>query len=127
MELPLAAGIIIFLTIVNLFGVKIGEWIANIFGGAKLVGLALILQRQNKQESISDQRRQQQEQLSRTKQTEKKIEDYLQEDELRLELGAKLIPLVDPKTGSDIMKRIGTVRTELASELGILLPMVRIK
>jgi flagellar biosynthesis protein FlhA len=96
------------------------------FGGG-LVGLALILQRQNKQESISDQRRQQQEQLSRTKQTEKKIEDYLQEDELRLELGAKLIPLVDPKTGSDIMKRIGTVRTELASELGILLPMVRIK
>jgi APA family basic amino acid/polyamine antiporter len=43
MELPLAAGIIIFLTIVNLFGVKIGEWIANIFGGAKLVGLALII------------------------------------------------------------------------------------
>lgn len=42
-ELPLAAGIIIFLTIVNLFGVKIGEWIANIFGGAKLVGLALII------------------------------------------------------------------------------------
>ncbi len=42
-ELPLAAGIIIFLTTVNLFGVKIGEWIANIFGGAKLVGLALII------------------------------------------------------------------------------------
>ncbi len=42
-ELPLAAGIIILLTIVNLFGVGIGEWIANIFGGAKLVGLALII------------------------------------------------------------------------------------
>lgn len=42
-ELPIAAGIIIFLTIVNLFGVGIGEWIANIFGGAKLVGLALII------------------------------------------------------------------------------------
>lgn len=42
-ELPLAAGIIILLTIVNLFGVQIGEWIANLFGGAKLIGLALII------------------------------------------------------------------------------------
>lgn len=42
-ELPLAAFIIILLTLVNLFGVKIGEWIANFFGGAKLIGLALII------------------------------------------------------------------------------------
>lgn len=42
-EMPLAAGIIVVLTIVNLFGVTIGEWIANIFGGAKLVGLSLII------------------------------------------------------------------------------------
>jgi len=34
---------------------------------------------------------------------------------------------VDPKRGSDIMKRITAVRTELASDLGILLPMVRIR
>jgi len=36
-------GITVFLTIVNLFGVKIGEWIANIFTGAKLLGLAMII------------------------------------------------------------------------------------
>ena len=42
-EMPLAAGIIVVLTIVNLFGVSIGEWIANLFGGAKLVGLAMII------------------------------------------------------------------------------------
>lgn len=40
---PLAVGIIVFLTVVNLFGVKIGELIANIFTGAKLLGLALIV------------------------------------------------------------------------------------
>jgi flagellar biosynthesis protein FlhA len=58
---------------------------------------------------------------------EKKTEDYLNEDILRLELGAGLVSLVDPKRGSDIMKRITAVRTELASDLGILLPMVRIR
>ncbi|MBN8683129.1 MAG: amino acid permease [Chitinophagales bacterium] len=40
---PLAIGITFFLTLVNLFGVKIGEWIANIFTGAKLLGLLLII------------------------------------------------------------------------------------
>lgn len=43
LELPLAIGIMVFLTVVNLFGVKIGEWIANLFTGAKLLGLALII------------------------------------------------------------------------------------
>lgn len=43
LEMPLAAAILVFLTIVNLFGVKIGEWIANIFTGAKLLGLAMII------------------------------------------------------------------------------------
>lgn len=42
-EIPLAAGIIVVLTVVNLFGVGIGEWIANLFGGAKLVGLVMII------------------------------------------------------------------------------------
>lgn len=42
-ELPLAVGITVFLTVVNLFGVKIGEWIANLFTGAKLLGLLLII------------------------------------------------------------------------------------
>ncbi|MBL7825650.1 MAG: amino acid permease [Saprospiraceae bacterium] len=41
--MPLAVFLIVFLTVVNLFGVKIGEWIANIFTTAKLVGLALII------------------------------------------------------------------------------------
>lgn len=105
--------------------------------GGGLVGLAFIIQKQQKQDSQKDLRRQQDEQLSRSKQPERKIEDYLQEDPLRLELGAKLIPLVDPhhagskgvdsKPGIDLMKRIAAVRTQLAAELGILLPMVRIK
>ena len=95
--------------------------------GGGMVGLAVILQKQHKQESQSTRRREEQELLSRSKPTDKKIEDYLQEDPLRLELGAKLVPLVDPKSGSDIMKRIGAVRTQLAAELGILMPMVRIK
>jgi len=95
--------------------------------GGSMVGLAFILQKQQRQESQNSRQREEQDLLSRSKEPAKKIEDYLHEDPLRLELGAKLVPLVDPKNGSDIMKRIGAVRTQLAAELGILLPMVRIK
>ncbi|MEZ4967844.1 MAG: amino acid permease [Saprospiraceae bacterium] len=38
-----AVSITVFLTLINLFGVKMGAWIANIFTGAKLLGLALII------------------------------------------------------------------------------------
>jgi APA family basic amino acid/polyamine antiporter len=42
-EMPLAVGITVFLTIVNLFGVSIGDWLAKLFTGAKLAGLAMII------------------------------------------------------------------------------------
>ncbi len=41
--LALAVGMTIFLTVANIFGVKVGEWIAKIFTGAKLFGLAIII------------------------------------------------------------------------------------
>lgn len=41
--IPIAVGITVFLTIVNLFGVKVGGLMANLFTGAKLAGLLLII------------------------------------------------------------------------------------
>jgi len=41
-KMPLAIFLLVFLTVVNLFGVNVGEWIANIFTSAKLFGLLLI-------------------------------------------------------------------------------------
>lgn len=43
LEIPLAVGITVFLTVVNLFGVRLGEALAKVFTGAKLAGLALII------------------------------------------------------------------------------------
>lgn len=39
----LAVGITVFLTVVNMFGVKTGSGMANLFTGAKLLGLLLII------------------------------------------------------------------------------------
>jgi flagellar biosynthesis protein FlhA len=95
--------------------------------GGGCIGLAFLLQRQQKEEIKQAARRKQEAEQAPKAVPEKKVEEYLEVDPLRLELGARLIALADPNRGGDLMKRISTVRATLATEMGILLPMVRIK
>lgn len=48
-------------------------------------------------------------------------------DPLEIEFGLALLPLADPGQGGDLMDRIVMVRRQLASELGILIPFVRVR
>jgi flagellar biosynthesis protein FlhA len=95
--------------------------------GGGCIGIALLMQRQKRQTDTIATKKQTEADNTKKAPAEKKVEDYLEVDPLRLELGAKLIVLADPNRGGDLMKRISTVRATLASEMGILLPMVRIK
>lgn len=95
--------------------------------GGGCIGIALLMQRQKRQTDTIATKKQTDADNTKKAPAEKKVEDYLEVDPLRLELGAKLIVLADPNRGGDLMKRISTVRATLASEMGILLPMVRIK
>ncbi|MEE8578117.1 MAG: flagellar biosynthesis protein FlhA [candidate division Zixibacteria bacterium] len=56
-----------------------------------------------------------------------RTEDLLKVDTLGLEIGYGLIPMVDVKQGGDLLGRIGNIRKQLASELGIMVPPVRIR
>ncbi|MGD8427252.1 MAG: flagellar biosynthesis protein FlhA [Balneolaceae bacterium] len=58
---------------------------------------------------------------------EEKVEDYLLMDTLELEIGYSLIPLVDPQQGGDLLDRMSSLRKQLAIELGILVPPIRIR
>ncbi|HHW18195.1 MAG TPA: flagellar biosynthesis protein FlhA [Firmicutes bacterium] len=48
-------------------------------------------------------------------------------DPLEIEFGLALLPVADPGQGGDLMDRIVMVRRQLASELGILIPVVRVR
>jgi len=48
-------------------------------------------------------------------------------DALEIEIGYGLVPLVDKDGGGDLLERIGGVRRQLATELGLLIPPVRIR
>ena len=54
-------------------------------------------------------------------------EDYLGVDVLELELGYSLVRLVDAGNGGDLLDRISKIRKELAIELGMVMPPVRIR
>lgn len=54
-------------------------------------------------------------------------EDALHLDTLEVEIGYGLIPLVDVEQGGDLLERIATMRKQLAQDLGIVVPPVRIR
>lgn len=58
---------------------------------------------------------------------QEQIEDYLQVDPLEVEIGYGLISLVDESQGGDLFGRITNLRKQLAMELGIVIPPVRVR
>lgn len=58
---------------------------------------------------------------------ESRIEDYLTVDPMEMEIGVGLIRLADPNRGGDLLERIQRIRQNVASDIGIILPKVRIR
>ena len=54
-------------------------------------------------------------------------EDYLHVDLLEIEIGYGLIPLVDPQQGGDLLDRVTMIRNQMALDMGIVVPPVRIR
>ncbi|HBR34079.1 MAG TPA: EscV/YscV/HrcV family type III secretion system export apparatus protein, partial [Firmicutes bacterium] len=48
-------------------------------------------------------------------------------DPMEVEIGYSLIPLVDKSQGGDLFERVSLIRRQVALELGIILPAIRIR
>lgn len=74
-------------------------------------------------------------QAKTTEQTEQKAEPVSPDDVMKLltvepmeaEIGYAIIPLIDPAQGGDMLDRIGTIRKQMALEMGIVVPPIRIR
>jgi flagellar biosynthesis protein FlhA len=96
--------------------------------GAGCTGLALLLTRQKKEEDLQAAKTQAaQVAATEKKPVEDRIEDYLIVDPMEMEIGVGLIRLADPKRGGDLLPRITSIRQNVAAEIGIVLPKVRIR
>ncbi len=78
-----------------------------------------------KDEELKDELKQ--DEVAPTTPEEQSVEDLLKVDPIELELGYSLISLVDETQGGDVFKRITNIRRQLATEIGIILPPVRVR
>jgi flagellar biosynthesis protein FlhA len=61
------------------------------------------------------------------KPAEERVEQYLAVDPMEIEIGVGLIRLADRQRGGDLLERVQRVRQSVATEIGILMPKVRIR
>ncbi len=57
----------------------------------------------------------------------KRLEDFLQVDVVELELGRSLVAVANANRGGDLLARIRATRERIASDLGLILPSVRVR
>ncbi len=58
---------------------------------------------------------------------EDEFERLLQVDRMGIEVGYKLVPLVDPKKSGGVLSRINSLRKQLARDIGIIIPPIRLR
>ncbi len=58
---------------------------------------------------------------------EEEVMALLDIDPIELEFGYGLIPLVDKEQGGDLLERVSTLRRQCALDLGIIIPLIRIR
>ncbi|QEG02112.1 Flagellar biosynthesis protein FlhA [Stieleria maiorica] len=94
--------------------------------GSGCVLIATTLDRNAKQQAAEELQRRETESQSATP-TQKRVEDFLAVDPLEVAIGLGLLPLADPIRGGDLMQRIASLRNQMAAEIGIVLPKVRVR
>ncbi|MFW5662726.1 MAG: FHIPEP family type III secretion protein, partial [Bacteroidota bacterium] len=91
-------------------------------------GAMAFFRQKNIQESADKKMREEMAEAEKAQKPEEQpVEDLLRVDPVEIELGYSLIVLVDESRGGDVFKRITNVRRQLAQELGIILPPVRVR
>ncbi|MCA9192747.1 MAG: flagellar biosynthesis protein FlhA [Planctomycetales bacterium] len=95
--------------------------------GSSCVGLAVMINKQQSAKAAREDQIKKEAEQAKHRPAEKRPEDFLEVDPMKIEIGAKLLSLADPRRGGDLMEKITGVRSILASEMGILLPKVRLK
>ncbi|MHC4556821.1 MAG: flagellar biosynthesis protein FlhA [Planctomycetota bacterium] len=63
----------------------------------------------------------------RAKAEKQPVEELLDVDRVSVQVGVRLISMVDPRKDSAIFERIGALRRKFAQQLGIIIPLVRLR
>ncbi|WLR43524.1 flagellar biosynthesis protein FlhA [Bacillus carboniphilus] len=119
--LYVAAGSIFLLGVFTPIGLIITGPVASLlaFGGYSL-------SRSEKEEESNDEKTEEDSNALK-KSTPENMLDLLHVDPIEFEFGYGLIPLADVKQDGDLLDRVVMIRRQLAIELGVVIPVVRIR
>lgn len=116
----IAAGVLILLALLGL--PKFPLFLI----AALLIAGGVLLQRSSKVEAVQETVAARDSALEESKKPENVL-GLLQVDHMELELGYALIALVDNQQGGDLLDRVVLIRRQVASELGFIVPVIRIR
>jgi len=119
--LYIAAGTIFLLGLFT----TIPDWITIPI--ALLLALGAYLMSRKKEEDPEELLEMEEEQVTDTMKSPENVVNLLNVDPIEFEFGYGLIPLVDAQQGGDLLDRVVMIRRQLALELGLVIPVVRIR
>src|SRR5690606_3216540 len=93
---------------------------------ALFAGLGYLSSQRIKEEKASVERQAAEKEAEEAKKPES-VTSLLKLDPIELEIGYSLIPLVDANQGGDLLDRITMIRRQIALELGMVVPPIRIR
>ena len=94
--------------------------------GGGCAALAFLMER-GRQNEADEQSRRRVAEANTTRDEPPPVEKLLEVDAMELEVGLGLVPLVDESRGGDLLERVTLIRRQIAAELGIIVPPVRIR
>ncbi len=119
--LMVAGGFLLLLIVTNLPTIPMATL------GIGCIGLAVVMNRQTAQNVVNDANKAEAEATAAAVPAEKRVEDFLAVDPMEMSIGLGLLSLADPSRGGDLMQRITGVRNSIATDIGIILPKVRVR
>lgn len=119
--LKVAGGVLMFFALIP--GLPVLPFL--LLGGAT-GGFSHALEKWQLSQAVAQQQQVEEAELEATKRPENVL-NYLQLDRIELEIGYGLIPLVDAKQGGDLLERVTMIRRQMALEMGLVIPPVRIR
>ncbi|HZK53856.1 MAG TPA: flagellar biosynthesis protein FlhA [Desulfosporosinus sp.] len=91
-----------------------------------LIGAGVMLQKSSKVSVVEESAAARDSEIEDSKKPENVL-NLLNVDHMELELGYALIALVDVQQGGDLLDRIVLIRRQIASELGFIVPVIRVR
>lgn len=89
--------------------------------------LFFILRKSNKKILIEEETEKDIKKIGQESQSEESVEKLLHVDRMGIEVGYRLVPLVDPQKNGGILERINALRRQMARDMGIMVPPIRVR